>query len=113
MGETLGGYGDINGFAAKDHAVFDVDIVGPLQAANGFSLLNFAFEVEHKQTAVLVLIRAYDQALGRIGRVDPNSRIIRIMADSVADVNRLDDRFDSVGFGGLNGCTMVGLASCK
>ena len=80
------------GVRVEVEAVLDVDVVRPIRALE--QLPQLAVEAEHRQRAVRRrdLHRAEHEALRRVGAVDPDRRVVRILRQRVGGAKRLDGR---------------------
>ena len=80
MSETLSDDHEVDRLATEHDAAGDVDVVGTQQAADHEVLAHPTVEAEHIQRAVDILVCAHDERTRRVGRVDPDRRIVGVVA---------------------------------
>ena len=90
MGVTLRDHGEVDLSAAEHDVVGDIDIVRTDEAANDLVAMNFAIEAEDIERAVRVLVGAEHEARGRVGPVDPDGGIVRVVLGRLRDHARLN-----------------------
>jgi hypothetical protein len=77
--------------AAQYYIVGHVDIVGPQQSAHDLVGHDAALQVEHVQRAISVFVGPQHEALRAVSPIDPDGRIIAVMAYRLTDAARCHD----------------------
>ncbi len=81
MLQPFGHHRDVESAVAQTYALLDVDVVRPVNAGNDLANRAIQSEDDHGPMRRGDLVGADNQAPGRVGGMNPDGRVIRVVGD--------------------------------